>query len=190
MCSHANMLVIASAQTKRKKRRSNSGISRHQDKRGASSKHVKQNPAPQSQMLFAELSPIVHAPQPDEGQQLKSIRNKLDYKRRKGAMMVEQLAAAKDKLLVANDRISDLQQANKSLSNKTAALKMMLTSLNHFFRAEPRGSLSFASAKRTRSNVLRHELRRRFCGWRSSTGWQSPRLSRRCIDWSAATQRR
>ena len=37
--------------------------------------------------------------------------------------MVRQLAAAKDKLLVANDRITDLQQANKSLSNKTGALK-------------------------------------------------------------------
>ena len=74
-------------------------------------------------MSFAEPSPIVHAPQPDEGQRLKSIRNKLDYERRKGAMMVEQLAAAKDNLLVANDRISDLQQANKSLSNETAALK-------------------------------------------------------------------
>jgi hypothetical protein len=47
----------------------------------------------------------------------------MDYERRKGAMMVEQLAAAKDKLLVANDPISDLQQANKSLSNKSAALK-------------------------------------------------------------------
>ena len=74
-------------------------------------------------MSFAEPSPIVHAPQPDEGQWLKSIRNKLDYERRKGAMMVEQLAAAKDKLLVANDHILDLQQANKSLSNKSAALK-------------------------------------------------------------------
>ena len=74
-------------------------------------------------MSFAEPSPIVHAPQPDEGQRLKSIRNKLDYERRKVAMMVEQLAAAKDNLLVANDRISDLQQANKSLSNESAALK-------------------------------------------------------------------
>jgi chromosome segregation ATPase len=74
-------------------------------------------------MSFTELSPITHAPQPNEGQRLKSIRNKLDYKRRKGAKMVEQLAVAKDKLLVANDRISDLQQANKSLSNKTAVLK-------------------------------------------------------------------
>ena len=37
--------------------------------------------------------------------------------------MVRQLAAAKDKLTVANDHISDLQHANKSVSNKTAALK-------------------------------------------------------------------
>jgi CRISPR/Cas system CMR-associated protein Cmr5 small subunit len=37
--------------------------------------------------------------------------------------MVRQLAAAKDNLTVANDHISDLQHANKSLSNKTAALK-------------------------------------------------------------------
>jgi hypothetical protein len=74
-------------------------------------------------MSFAEPSSITHAPQPNEGPWLKSIRNKLDYERRKGAKMVEQLAAAKDKLLVANDRISDLQQANKSLSNETAALK-------------------------------------------------------------------
>ncbi len=74
-------------------------------------------------MLFAEPSPIVHVLQLDEVQRLKSIRNKLDYERRKGATMVEQLAAAKDKLLVANDHISDLQHANKSLSNETAALK-------------------------------------------------------------------
>ena len=33
------------------------------------------------------------------------------------------MADSKDKLLVANDHISDLQHANKSLSNKTAALK-------------------------------------------------------------------
>jgi hypothetical protein len=37
--------------------------------------------------------------------------------------MVWQLAVAKDKLTVANDHISDLQHANKSLSNETAALK-------------------------------------------------------------------
>lgn len=74
-------------------------------------------------MSFAEPSPIVHVLQLDEVQRLKSIRNKLDYERRKGATMVEQLAAAKDKLLVANDHISDLQHANKSLSNETAALK-------------------------------------------------------------------
>jgi hypothetical protein len=33
------------------------------------------------------------------------------------------LADSKDKLLVANDHISDLQHANKSLSNKTTAFK-------------------------------------------------------------------
>jgi hypothetical protein len=37
--------------------------------------------------------------------------------------MERQLADSKDKLHVANDHISDLQHANKSLSNKTAAFK-------------------------------------------------------------------
>jgi hypothetical protein len=37
--------------------------------------------------------------------------------------MEKRLAESKDKLLVANDLITDLQQSNKSLSNKTAALK-------------------------------------------------------------------
>ena len=37
--------------------------------------------------------------------------------------MVWQLAVAKDKSTVANDHISNLQHANKSLFNKTAALK-------------------------------------------------------------------
>jgi hypothetical protein len=37
--------------------------------------------------------------------------------------MERQIADSKDKLLVANDYISDLQHANKSLSNKTAAFK-------------------------------------------------------------------
>jgi hypothetical protein len=89
MCSYENMLALGCIACCCL---CSSDILRHQDKRGASSKRVKptaqKNPAPQSQMLFAEPSPIVHAPQPDEGQQLKSIRNKLDYERRKGSQMV------------------------------------------------------------------------------------------------------
>lgn len=40
--------------------------------------------------------------------------------------MVEQLADSKDKLHVAIDHVTDLQHANKSLSNETAALKKEL----------------------------------------------------------------
>jgi hypothetical protein len=74
-------------------------------------------------MSFAEPPLNVVAKQLSQAQKLKSVRKQLYNQKVKSSKMVWQLAAAKDKLTVANDHISDLQHANKSLSNETAALK-------------------------------------------------------------------
>lgn len=106
---------VSTESSKRKRRKSADSISRH--KRTGKAKSVKpgavQNVFPNQPMSFAEPPSIVVPKKPSQAQRLKSIRNRLDYERRKGSQMVEQLADSKDKLHVANDHISDLQHANK-----------------------------------------------------------------------------
>jgi septal ring factor EnvC (AmiA/AmiB activator) len=50
--------------------------------------------------------------------ELKSVRKQLYNQKVKSSKIERQLADSKDKLLVANDHISDLQHANKSLPMK------------------------------------------------------------------------
>ena len=132
MCCPNNLLkpmeedpAVSTESRKRRKRRGGSSISRHQ--RSGKAKSVKpgavQNTVPNQAMSFAEPPPNVVTKQPTQAQKLKSVRKRLENQKVKSSKMEKRLAESKDKLLVANDRITDLQQANKSLSNKTAALK-------------------------------------------------------------------
>jgi septal ring factor EnvC (AmiA/AmiB activator) len=66
-------------------------------------------------MSFAEPPLNVVAKHLSQAQKLKSVRKQLYNQKVKSSKMVRQLAAEKDKLNVANDHISDLQHANKSL---------------------------------------------------------------------------
>jgi myosin heavy subunit len=132
MCCPNNILkpmeedpAVSTESRKRMKRRGGSSISRHQQSGNA--KSVKPgavpNTVPNQAMSFAEPPPNVVTKQPTQAQKLKSVRKRLENQKVNSSKMEKRLAESKDKLLVANDRITDLQQANKSLSNKTAALK-------------------------------------------------------------------
>ncbi len=120
---------IVPSMTKKKKKRSNKSLSRHG--RGRKAKAIKSD-APKN--VFPATRDLSSSPPPDPPShgsvkppplalQIKSLRNKKDYKRRKTQRAEQAVEHLKDELSIAKSNISVLECTNKHSSLQILRLK-------------------------------------------------------------------
>jgi hypothetical protein len=114
---------------KKKKKRSNKSLSRHG--RGRKAKAIKSD-APKN--VFPATRDLSSSPPPDPtshgyvnppplARQIKSLRNKKDYEKRKSQRAEQAVEQLKDELSIAKSHISDLELTNKHDSFQISQLK-------------------------------------------------------------------
>ena len=121
--------TVLTSLSKRKKKRSNKSLSRHG--RGRKAKAVKSDGPKNVFPATREVSSSLPPDPPSHGSvqppplalQIKSLRNKKDYERRKTQRAEQAVEHLKDELLSARANIADLEHINKCVSIEVSHLK-------------------------------------------------------------------